>query len=63
MDNQNTANLLKSLRKTAGLTQEYVANILDISRPKYVSIESGNTELSLSEIKNCRSYIRFLPQK
>lgn len=35
-------------RKSKGLTQEYVAQVLGISRPSYIKFEDGERDLSLS---------------
>lgn len=40
---------IKSLRDKAGLTQLEVAERLQISRPTYLQLEAGKTELSLSQ--------------
>lgn len=61
MKEQKTGTLLRELRTRAGLTQEYVARKLSISRPKYVAIEAGRTELSLSEIKSLADLYEISP--
>lgn len=45
----NIKDILKKLRETKGMSQEYLANHIGVSRPTYVQIEKGERELSLSE--------------
>ena len=40
---------LKSLREKSHFSQGYIANKLNISRPTYIQIESGERELTISE--------------
>jgi DNA-binding XRE family transcriptional regulator len=40
---------IKSLRERAALTQQAVAHLLQVSRPTYIQLEAGKTELSLSQ--------------
>lgn len=40
---------LKSLRNQQGLSQDYVARHIDVTRPTYVLIEQGERELTLTE--------------
>ena len=61
MDEQVTGTLLRELRTNAGLTQEFLANKLGISRPKYNAIEAGRTELSRSEIKKLADLYEISP--
>ena len=51
MNRVETGTLLRELRTNAGLTQEFVADRMGVSRPKYITLEVGKTEPSLSEIK------------
>ena len=51
MESQDTSAFLRELRTSAGLTQDQVARHIGASRVKYVGLEAGRTELSLSEIK------------
>jgi len=44
-------NLIIKLRKAAKLSQEELAKKLDVSRPTLVSIEKGERDLTLSELK------------
>ena len=46
---QNIIDILKKLRDERGLSQEYLASHIGVSRPTYVQIEKGDRELSLSE--------------
>lgn len=45
----NYAEFIKKLRKKCGLSQEYLAEQLDISRPTYIQIEKGERDLTLAE--------------
>lgn len=42
---------IRQQRTKKGMTQEYLADELDISRPTYMQIENGKRELTLSEAK------------
>jgi transcriptional regulator with XRE-family HTH domain len=44
-------NLITKLRKDSGFSQEDLADKLNISRPTLVSIEKGDRDLTLSELK------------
>lgn len=44
---------IRQLRKARGLTQEDLASALEISRPTYIQIESGERDLTLSEARQC----------
>ncbi|MDO8591073.1 MAG: DUF4065 domain-containing protein [bacterium] len=46
-----TQKLLKSLREKKGLSQEYMARELKMSRPSYVLVENGQKEPTLSQAK------------
>jgi len=61
MNSLNTGNLLLKLRTSAGLTQKDIANKLGISRPKYQTLESGKSELSLSEIRQLAELYQISP--
>ncbi len=43
--------VLKNLRGEKGLSQEYMARELEMSRPSYALVESGQKELTLSQAK------------
>jgi transcriptional regulator with XRE-family HTH domain len=45
------AHFLQKLRKRHGMTQEYLASVLSMSRPTYLQIEHGERELTMPEIK------------
>lgn len=45
------AEFIKGQRKKRGLTQEYLASKIGVSRPTYVQIEQGGRELTISEAK------------
>lgn len=40
---------VQNLRKNRGMTQEYVASQLEISRPTYVQVEAGGRDLTVPE--------------
>lgn len=42
---------LKKLRKQHGISQEYLAQKLGVSRPTYIQIEKGEKELTISQAK------------
>lgn len=42
---------IKRLRDSKKFSQEYVADIIGVSRPTYVQIEKGERELTVSEVK------------
>lgn len=42
---------VKELRLNKGLSQEQVANAIDVSRPTYTAIEAGKQDISLDEAK------------
>lgn len=44
-------NNLKRLRKASGLTEEQLANLLNISRSAYANYESGIREMPLKELE------------
>lgn len=52
---------IKELRLTGGRSQEEVANVLDISRPTYASIESGKQELSVAELDKLAKFFSIDP--
>ena len=58
MSGQNSKTIIKA-RKERGLTQEQVAKALGVSRPTYVSIESGNRELTLSQAEALASILKI----
>jgi transcriptional regulator with XRE-family HTH domain len=45
------AQFVQKLRKKNGMTQEYVASLLEMSRPTYLQIEHGERELTIAEGK------------
>ncbi len=50
MDDIYFSTTLRKLRKSAGLTQEQVARLLNISRSSYTYYETGKTEPTLSSL-------------
>jgi len=61
MGRAETGILLHRLRTDAGLTQEFVAKKMGVSRPKYAALETGKAELSLSEIKGLSELYEISP--
>ncbi len=43
---------IQKLRKKKGLSQEFIASKLNISRPTYMQIEDGKRDLTITEAKN-----------
>jgi len=53
----NKNGILLDIREKKGVSQEFLADLLDISRPTYASIESGKKELTISQAqKLCDFY-------
>ncbi len=50
-----TSEFIQKLRKEQGLTQEFLALELGVSRPTYIQIEKGKRELNISEAKKLAS--------
>ena len=48
---------IRRLRELQNLSQEYLANHLDVSRQTYSRIESGKTELTLNRLKKIASVL------
>lgn len=53
------ATFIVNQRKKRGLTQEFLASELDISRPTYIQIEQGERELTISEAKKLADMFDF----
>ena len=54
MEKQHILDIIKDKRKSVNLTQQEIAEKLDISRSQYVNIENGNSEMSLDKfLKLC----------
>jgi transcriptional regulator with XRE-family HTH domain len=54
MKKQHILDIIKDKRKSVNLTQQEIAEKLDISRSQYVNIENGNSEMSLDKfLKLC----------
>jgi transcriptional regulator with XRE-family HTH domain len=51
----STNNALKSLRKKRGFSQEYVAEMLNISQSNYSRLESGHTRIIADQIPRLAS--------
>ena len=54
MDDVNVGKLLKNIRESKNLTQEDVANALNIGRNAIVRIEQGNRKISADELWDSR---------
>jgi len=63
MSRNKTSILIRELRKEAGLTQEFVANKLGVSRAKYIMLEKGQTDFSLFEIKSLSKLYEVSPNE
>ncbi|MCF7819847.1 MAG: DUF4065 domain-containing protein [Candidatus Pacebacteria bacterium] len=48
---KNLYKRIKSLREQKGLSQEFMAGKLGLSRPTYIQIEKGEREINLSEVQ------------
>jgi len=42
---------IKALREDSGLSQEYMAGELGMSRPTYTQIEKGERDVTITEVK------------
>ena len=52
----NTAQLIKKLRLSRGLSQESIAKAIGISRPTYNAIETGKQKLDIEELVKLSSF-------
>ena len=43
---------IKRLRESLGLSQQYMADALGMSRPSYDKVEAGTKELTVAEARN-----------
>jgi len=50
-----TSNALKQLRKKRGYSQEYMADLLNISQSNYSRLESGHTRIVADQIPKLAS--------
>lgn len=57
MKEMNYPNNIAMLRRMRGLTQAYVAQEIGISRPKYIDVEKGLKELTVSQIKKLQQIL------
>ena len=44
-------NFIQKMREKKGLSQEYFAKKLDMSRPTYIALEKGERDMTLHEVK------------
>ena len=61
MGKHETGILLRTLRQTAGLSQEYVSGRLGVSRTTYTAIEAGKSEIGLTTIQNLADMYEVSP--
>ena len=54
-----TAKRVRTIRKSAGLTQEKMAEILEISLSAYKKIESGENQISLEGLRKLHSELKI----
>lgn len=53
----NNEKIILNLREKKGVSQDFLSNLLNVSRPSYASIESGKKELTVSQAqKLCDFY-------
>ena len=57
MKEMNYPNNIAMIRRMRGLTQAYVAQEIGISRPKYIDVEKGLKELTVSQIKKLQQIL------
>lgn len=57
------ASRVKQQRLDQGLNQSKVAKALGVSRPTYIAIESGEKELTLSQLQRLASFLRVSAQE
>ncbi len=50
---------IKALREDSGLSQEYMAGELGMSRPTYTQIEKGERDVTITEVKNSQMFLEF----
>ncbi|MBR3414861.1 helix-turn-helix transcriptional regulator [Candidatus Saccharibacteria bacterium] len=53
----NYPNNIGMVRKVRGLTQAYVAEQIGVSRPKYIEIERGQKELTVSQLEKLKEVL------
>jgi transcriptional regulator with XRE-family HTH domain len=63
MNSKILAEKIKSLRKSAGLSQEQVAKMLKMTRPTYLNIENGSREITLSEAEQLAGFFSLSLQE
>ena len=54
MEEHNYPNNIAMIRKIRGFTQAYVAEQIGVSRPKYIDIEKGLKELTVSQVEKLK---------
>ena len=54
MEEINYPNNIAMIRKIRGFTQAYVAEQIGVSRPKYIDIEKGLKELTVSQVEKLK---------
>jgi len=61
MGKRETGILLRTLRQSAGLSQEYVSGKLGVSRTTYTAFEAGRSEIGLTAIQNLADLYEVSP--
>ena len=54
MEEMKFPNNIAMIRRMRGLTQAYVAEQIGVSRPKYIDIEKGLKELTVSQVEKLK---------
>lgn len=57
MEEMNYPNNIAIIRRMRGLTQAYVAEQIGVSRPKYIDIEKGLKELTISQVDRLKKIL------
>ena len=57
LDEKEYPNNIAIIRRVRGLSQAYVAEQIGVSRPKYIDIEKGLKELTLSQLEKLKTVL------
>ncbi len=55
----SASNVLFTLRERKSLSQEFMAQLIDVSRPSYVAIEAGRKELTISQAQKIADFFQI----
>jgi DNA-binding XRE family transcriptional regulator/uncharacterized phage-associated protein len=55
----SASNILLTLREQKSLSQEFMAQLIDVSRPSYVAIEAGRKELTISQAQKMADFFQI----